>query len=243
MALGDGRVFCVDSRSGIDNDRNRRRSAESPQAESTVLALDARSGAIQWKAVCSYRYRTFPQEQWLNMRGSDDWLTCCPDAGVVLTGKHGEPYAFAADGGREVWHQRLGGVPLIVRGGQFIDQGGSVCDARTGKRTPKGPNYPRGGCNYAVACHDLLLVRDHSVSFVDLKAGAKQSLYAIRSGCSNSLVAADGLLNVPNFAVGCVCNYPIQTSFAMFHLPEAAEWLPHRKEILQPSKRTTSSDR
>ena len=37
----------------------------------------------------------------------------------------------------------------------------------------------------------------------------------MRSGCSNSLIAADGLLNVPNFAVGCVCNYPLQTSFAL----------------------------
>jgi len=49
-------------------------------------------------------------------------------------------------------------------------------------------------------------------------------VYAVRSGCSNSLVAADGLLNVPNFAVGCVCNYPIQTAFAMVHMPEAADW-------------------
>ena len=43
----------------------------------------------------------------------------------------------------------------------------------------------------------------------------------VSSGCSNSTVPADGLLNVPNFAVGCVCNYPIQTSFAMVHMPEA----------------------
>jgi hypothetical protein len=39
----------------------------------------------------------------------------------------------------------------------------------------------------------------------------------VRSGCSNSLVAADGVVSVPNFAVSCICNYPVQTSFAMYH--------------------------
>ena len=42
----------------------------------------------------------------------------------------------------------------------------------------------------------------------------------------NAFVAADGVLSVPNFAVGCVCNYPIQTSFAMVTMPEAAAWQP-----------------
>ncbi len=41
---------------------------------------------------------------------------------------------------------------------------------------------------------------------------------------TRSLVAADGLLNMPCFSYGCVCNYPLQTSFAMRHMPESAEW-------------------
>ena len=179
-----------------------------------------------WKEVRSNTYRTFPQETWLSMQGNDDWLTCCPTAGLVVAGKLGEAYAFDAGTGRELWHQRLSGAPLIVRGNELIDQSGSVYDARSGRQIHKGFNYDRGGCNYAVACRDFLFVRHRSVSVIDLKTRGKQSLYAIRSGCSNSLVAADGLLNVPNFSAGCVCNYPIQTSFAMFHLPQAAAWLP-----------------
>jgi hypothetical protein len=75
-----------------------------------------------------------------------------------------------------------------------------------------------------VANDHLLLLRGRSASSVDTASGRQQSLFAIRSGCSNSLVAADGVVSVPNFAVGCVCNYPIQTSFAMVHMPEAAQW-------------------
>lgn len=226
VALDERRLFCVDSPNGIDNEPNRRRSAESPKADSTILALDLHTGAEIWKEVRSNTYRTFPQETWLSMQGNDDWLTCCPTAGLVVAGKLGEAYAFDAGTGRELWHQRLGGAPLIVRGKELIDQSGSVYDARSGRQIHKGFNYDRGGCNYAVACRDFLFVRHRSVSVIDLKTRGKQSLYAIRSGCSNSLVAADGLLNVPNFSAGCVCNYPIQTSFAMFHLPQAAAWLP-----------------
>lgn len=226
LALGDGRVYCVDSPNGIDDEQNRRRSAASATADSTILALDAHSGEVCWQAVRANRYRTFPAESWLSMQGNDDWLACCPSAHLVLAGKHGDTYAFDAATGREIWHRRLAGAPLIVRGGEVVDQSGSVYEARTGKLLRAGPRFDRGGCNYAVACRELLLVRHRSVSFIDLKTGGKQNLYAIRSGCSNSLVAADGLLNVPNFSVGCVCNYPIQTSFAMFHLPEAGAWMP-----------------
>ena len=84
--------------------------------------------------------------------------------------------------------------------------------------------FIRGGCNYAVAGRHLLFVRDRSACYVDLASGKASHLRNVRSGCSNSLIAADGLLTVPNFAVGCVCNYPIQTSFAMVHMPEVAPW-------------------
>jgi hypothetical protein len=67
-------------------------------------------------------------------------------------------------------------------------------------------------------------VRDQSASYVDVATGEKQRLYAARSGCSNSLIAADGVLSVPNFSVGCICNYPVQTAFALVSMPEAAAW-------------------
>jgi hypothetical protein len=88
-------------------------------------------------------------------------------------------------------------------------------DVRSGKRLGPPLGFSKGGCNYAVAGPYLMLFRDQSASYIDLASGKKQDLYAVRSGCSNSLIAADGLLNVPNFSVGCVCNYPLQTSFAL----------------------------
>jgi len=65
---------------------------------------------------------------------------------------------------------------------------------------------------------------DDSVSYVDVHERKKYRLRNIRSGCVNNLIPADGLLSVPNFCADCICNLPIQTSFAMVHMPEAAAW-------------------
>lgn len=63
-----------------------------------------------------------------------------------------------------------------------------------------------------------LFLRYKSAAYVDLNQAQKFSLRNLRSGCSNSLMAAGGLLNVPCFSTGCVCNYPLQTSFSMYHM-------------------------
>jgi len=69
-----------------------------------------------------------------------------------------------------------------------------------------------------------MFVRDASASYAQLDQPKQYYLLNIRSGCSNSMVPADGILSVPNYSWGCVCNYANQTSFAMVHMPEVAEW-------------------
>lgn len=225
LALGGELLFCVDSRSPMTVSRDRRR-GQMVSAPSTLLALEVRTGKVRWSTVSQYPYRTYDADNWLGAQGNDDWTAYSQESGLLMAGKQGTARAYEAATGRQLWEQKVGSQPLMLRGESFVSQAGQAFDLRTGK--PHGPRLPltRGGCNYAVAGEHLLLVRDRSVSYIDLDTGGKQSLYAIRSGCSNSLVAASGLLNVPNFAVQCVCNYPIQTSFAMFHLPSAAQWLP-----------------
>ena len=99
-------------------------------------------------------------------------------------------------------------------GDRFINQAGHTYAVETGEIISGKSLFVRGGCNYAVANRHLLFVRDRSASYVELDTQEKHYLRNLRSGCSNSLVAADGLLNAPCFSVKCVCNYPIQTSLA-----------------------------
>lgn len=225
LAAGRGRVFAVDSVSSNESDQAQRRGEAPERLPSTVLALNARSGAVLWSKQVDHRHRTYGIGGWTAIRANDDSVAYCPESDLLVTAKQGEATALDAGSGREAWSARLGSAPWVVRGETLVNQAGQVFEVRTGKPTGQSaPPLTRGGCNYMVGNPTMLFLRDRSVCLVDLAAGTKRELFAARSGCSNSLVAADGLLNVPNFSVGCVCNYPVQTAFAMVHMPEAAAW-------------------
>jgi hypothetical protein len=44
-----------------------------------------------------------------------------------------------------------------------------------------------------------------------------------RSGCTNSLIPANGLLNVPYFYEGCTCSYPLPVALALARRPATHE--------------------
>ena len=136
-----------------------------------------------------------------------------------MTGKFNRTAAYEAQRGELAWEAQIApGQPWILRGDTALTQSGQVLDLRTGKSTGSAFSLRRGGCNYAVASEQVILLRDRSACYVDVQTQQKHALYAVRSGCSNSLIAADGILSVPNFAVDCICNYPVQTAFAMVHV-------------------------
>ncbi len=228
FAVGDGRVFCTDSFSPVEGARLVRRGVALATVESTILALDARTGAVQWQEKITSPYENFPSGNWLGQRSRDDWLGYSGNNKVLLAGRSKNIYAFDAASGKKLWERQGGGAqPVIIRAGTCITQAGLVLDIRTGEQKMKrAVPMRKHGCNYAVVGTRLQFVRDAFVSYTDIDDPTfkRYWLRNIRSGCDASLVAADGLLSVPNLAVGCVCNYPIQTSFAMVYMPETAKW-------------------
>ncbi len=225
LAVARGTVFAIDSVSPAQEAARARRGSQSPGELATILALDARTGQEKWRATTTNPFREYSADGWLGLRGNDDWLAFAEPAGLLITGRQNEVHAFDGVTGKEVWHKKIGGgQPLIVMGDRFITQAGHTYAVETGEILSGTSLFFRGGCNYAVASQHLLFVRDACVCYVELDTGKKHYLRNLRSGCSNSLVAADGLLNAPCFSVNCVCNYPIQTSFAMVHMPEVDAW-------------------
>jgi len=226
VAVGRGMVLCIDSVSPTETSAAERRGNLSQAAAATILALDARNGDERWHATTTNPFRDYStSSNWLGVRSNDDWLAFAEQTGTLLTGRHNEIHAFDAASGKEVWHKKIGGgQPIIVMGDQFINQAGHIYAIATGEIVSGKSLFVRGGCNYAVANQHLLFVRDRCASYVDIDSRGKHYLRNLRSGCSNSLVAADGLLNAPCFSVKCVCNYPIQTSFAMMHMPGIEGW-------------------
>ena len=114
--------------------------------------------------------------------------------------------------------------PPILHRDVLITDAGQMYDPQTGARLPQrlwrgmNTNWTRGGargCGRAVACDHLVTVRDAHASYFDLATGRQVFFRGVRSGCTNSLIPAGGILNAPNFARGCSCNYAVFASLAL----------------------------
>ncbi len=77
------------------------------------------------------------------------------------------------------------------------------------------------GCNYPVACEHLVTFRSGAAGFYDLASHSGSGNFGgFKSGCSANLIAANGLLNAPDYTRTCSCPYQNQTSLAFVHWPD-----------------------
>ncbi len=53
---------------------------------------------------------------------------------------------------------------------------------------------------------------------------AHLNLRGIRSGCTNNLIPARGILSTPHAMRHCTCSYAVATSLALVNMPEASNW-------------------
>jgi hypothetical protein len=78
----------------------------------------------------------------------------------------------------------------------------------------------RDGIDYG----DLITMRSATAAYYDktIESGTV-NISGPRSGCTNSVIPANGLLNVPFFYEGCTCSYPLPSGLALVHMPEEFE--------------------
>lgn len=239
LAIGGDKVYCTDSLSPLATDTWKRRGGDLKECPSLLVAVDERTGEESWRHEYTAKYHQYDASGWLSVRSQDDWLAYAQESGQVLGGRAGTTFLLDAQTGAVVWEKPIGlAQPVVIMGQQVLDQGARLIELATGA-TIKGNIFHRGGCNYAVANSHLAFVRDQTVCYVDLATGERHRLRNMRSGCSNSLVAASGVLSIPNFAQGCVCNYPVQTSSAWVYAPEVANWGPQEAVTVQPVRTPT----
>jgi hypothetical protein len=81
-------------------------------------------------------------------------------------------------------------------------------------------------CNYTHASPFLLTRRDQNTyaCWIDAASGDVCRMGNVRSGCTQSLIPAAGLVNAPNLNCGCGCNYPVQSSYALVPCRAWAGW-------------------
>lgn len=85
--------------------------------------------------------------------------------------------------------------------------------------------FPKSyGCDGGFDYGNLYTLRSGTAAFYDkrLESGTI-NISGPRSGCTNSIIPANGILNVPYFFEGCTCSYPLPTALALVSLPETHE--------------------
>lgn len=122
--------------------------------------------------------------------------------------------------------------PISVRGGTiYLAPAGSTGQGRalsllTGepeRRAADGGQWTyqrRYGCNTQNVSEHLITFRSGYAAYYDLADDSGTGFLAgFRSGCANNLIAADGVLNAPDYTRTCTCSYANQTSLALVPMP------------------------
>ena len=226
FAVGSGKVFCVDYTLP----------AEEPvdKAEDAIIALDAAGGDELWRVA-------------VKVSGEKPFDPIAPHLGycqendvLVVTVYDKTTGAFAGSDGSILWSKDIASnrleisysvsQPPILHHKMLITHGGALYDPLTGLSLPNRLWELAGedtrGCGRSLAAEYIVTVRDAFASYWDLATSEETFLRGVRAGCTNNLIPAGGLLNAPNFARGCSCNYPVYTSLALVTMPEAAAWSP-----------------
>lgn len=224
---GGGRLYTIDRITGSKLAGFLREKEEPPPAR--LVAFDLRTGKELW-AVASGVFGT-----WLSWSEKHDVLV---EAGrVTRDGLGDEPKgmrAYRAKDGAALWFDKSYTGPALIHGDTIL-QGQGACDLLTGARTMRddpitGQRVPwtwtrNYGCNTPAASEHLLTFRSGAAGYYDYcHDGGTGNFGGFRSGCTNNLVVAGGVLTVPDYTRTCTCSYQNQASVALVPTPEAEVW-------------------
>lgn len=238
IVAGGGRIYCLDRLPKRVEEHNKRRGVTNSKSY-RVAALDAASGKQLW----SREEDIFGT--WLSYSQPRDLLLLAGSAASDRSPDEATA-GMAAYHGRDgslVWEDRkvVYSGPCMIHHDTIITNVTSykksagafslldgkpvtVANPLTGESEPW--SFTRTyGCNTAVACENLLTFRSGAAGYYDLAShGGTGNLGGFKSGCTSNLIAANGVLNAPDYTRTCTCAYQNQTSLALIHMPEVEMW-------------------
>ena len=249
ICAGNGRIFIIDRLPQGVLDEMKRRGEDTPMG-GELFALDARMAQkdyTTWRKLFEGGFRRKGVVLWRTQQGVfGSWLSYSEDHDILL--QAGRPsrdmlgdepgdrmIAYRGADGKVLWDERINYQgPCLIHGDTIITQGEmydlhtgsrkSTIDPLTGKERPWSfsRNY---GCNTAIGSQNLLTFRSAAAGFFDLENhGGTGNFGGFRSGCTSNLIAANGVLNAPDYTRTCVCSYQIQTSLALIPMDEIYTW-------------------
>ncbi|MBM3240687.1 PAS domain-containing protein [Candidatus Poribacteria bacterium] len=254
IAVGDDKIFCIDMLPPSVSDALERRLGKYRFGTPKLMALNLQNGKIVWNTNENVfgTWLSYSKEHDILLqsgRQSRDMLRGEPTKGMV---------AYRGKNGTVLWSNNASqGGPYMLHGDTIITDQYSYSlltgeqkmriDPLTGEEKPWifKRNY---GCNYAIASEHLLTFRSAAAGFYDLmRDGGTGNFGGFKSGCTSNLVAANGVLNAPDYTRTCSCSYQNQTSLALVHTPDVEIWTtyfdePRNVDIASSSSAIAFSD-
>lgn len=235
IAAGDGKLFCIDALPPFVLETLKRR-GQNPDANAVLKSLDVRTGKLIWSKTESV-FGT-----WLGYsKGHDILLQSGRSSRDMIRGEpSNRMITYRGKDGSVVWDKPIHhSGPCMLHGDTIYlnaySSEGSAVSLLTGRqKMRKHPltgeqipwrYYRRYGCNSCMANEHFLSFRSGAAGYCDLdNDGGTGNLGGFKSGCTSNLIAADGVLNAPDYTRTCRCSYQNQTSLALIHAPDAEMW-------------------
>ncbi len=230
IVAGGGRLYCLDKLPPYVESQLQRR-GENPPETYSLLAMNIQNGETVW----GYMDGAFGSWLGLSMEHGVLLQSTRPSSDMVRgeTGKRMAVYKTVT--GTVLWDKEMKyrtmpiihGERIITTGAMFSLLNGEPLQQYhplTGEQVPVSwkRNY---GCNYPIASEHLLTFRSAAAGYYDLDSyGGTGNIGGFKSSCTSNLVAADGVLNAPDYTRTCACSYQNQTSLAMVNDPDVEYW-------------------
>jgi len=197
----------------------------------TLAALNIETGDTLWQKTGNVF------GSWLGYSaGHNILLQATRPSRDMLAGEPGKRMiAYHADDGTVIWDKEIQYYnPPILHGDRIIVES-SAYSLLTGDQIQRQDpitheeipwKYTRYyGCNYNIGSENLLFFRSGAAGFYDLRTnGGTGNFGGFKSGCTSNLIAANGVLNAPDYTRTCACSYQNQTSLSLIHMPELEYW-------------------
>jgi outer membrane protein assembly factor BamB len=225
-----GALFCLDKIPAFIEGKMERRGIDLP-TNYRLLSLNIHNGNVLWEK----NDKVFGS--WLGYSKENKLLLqATRPSSDMLSGEKGKRMIiYKAESGEEIWDKLVSyNNPPILHNDQIITDHIAL-DILSGEQIQrKNPismemlpwTYTKTkGCNYNIASENLLSFRSSAAGFFDLKNdGGVGHFGGFKSGCTSNLIAANGVLNAPDYTRTCQCGYQNQTSLALVHMPGVEYW-------------------
>ncbi len=235
IAAGKGRVFVIDNVSEEIQASLKERGVEF-ETRPEIRALDLNTGELLW----AYRKNVFGT--WLSYSSEHDVLIQSgrPGGRCVLPDEpQGDILALRGVDGEELWRRsknffsplalheeqkRVFPVSLDIATGELIPRVNPVTGKKETWRFLK-----QKGCGTFNLARYLMTYRSSMAAYHDLLYDSGTAYVSgVKAGCTENLIVADGILNVPDYTRTCSCAYQLQTSAGLVHNPDVELWTVHR---------------